>query len=322
MGDYEFMDPDTREYLTSSHDDIQSGSTDLFGQNSSLDYRTRIRGRMLPLIFFTIWFHLLPTVLLVTPFYVYKSFGHESLAFSAIENIVSSWIFVNLFYAVWAVVFIFTLIVLHINESRIRNILYSSVFYLILTFELTTLLVVTVIHIGNRNSGDSVARRVSSFQIGVVMANLIIVFLLLTMISIVRLCIKKKNYDILTYVVVTVFYVVIETIGYLMYGAVGGLDPLTQIDETSRVIVIVCSTLIYSVIAASILAYLWYTIGGRHRLFQQNRSPILIDLHRYDDKISFSSYVVSLYNDLARCLKILCMLCIRPRAALTSANRF
>jgi hypothetical protein len=268
------------------------------------------------LIFATLWFHFLPAALLVTPYYIYKAFGTGTDTFRSIENLMTSRIFVNLFYTFWVLVFLGTLIALHLGEQRIRNIIYSSIFYLILTIEITLLLVVTVIYVGSK---DSTANRVGSFQIGVVLANLIAIFFLLMLVSLLRLCSGKHEYNPLVYGGLTVFYIVIEFVGIALYGTVTGLDIKMQIGTMNRIIVISISTAVQVVIVLGILAYLWLTLEGRHSLFSQNRGPVLIDNTRYDWNISFSSYVVSLYNEMARFLRLIFIGCSRPRPSLSDS---
>ena len=270
----------------------------------------------MPFVFSTLWFHFLPTILLIIPYYIYQSTGHRNQILEKIENLMDSWMFINLFYASWVLVFLLTLMALHLRENRIRNIVYSVVYYLILTFEFTLLTVFTIIYIG---SYRNVTHRIASFQIGVVLINLIIIFFLSMIAEFIR-CGIRREYSIWMHLPIIITYTVLEIIGTLMYGSVVGFDLTTQVSSTYRAITILISSMSVLLISITLLLYLSYAIAGRHSLFVQNRQPILIDFTEYDSEISFTSYVVSMYNDLARFLKFLIQMCIRLGPAHSNAN--
>ena len=320
---------DTEEYLLSyhnSHDDVErdhneringGGSREIWLNPSVFENQNIYNeNKNVPFVFSTLWFHFLPTILLVIPYYIYQSADHSNQIFQKIENLMDSRMFVNLFYASWVLVFLLTLMALHLRQNRIRNIVYSVVYYLILTFEFTLLMVFTIIYVGSHRD---ITHRIASFQIGVVLINLIIIFFLSMITEFIR-CGLRRGYSMWMHLPIIITYTVLEIIGTLMYGSVVGFDSTTQISSTYRAIAILISSMTVLLISITLLLYLSYAIAGRHSLFVQNRQPILIDFTEYDSEISFTSYVVSIYNDLARFLKLLIQMCIRLGPSHSNVN--
>jgi hypothetical protein len=288
-----------------------------YGQELVIVDLDRERIRTLPLIFVSYWLHLLLPIILIVPYYFMITYNNDSTNLQDVIALVRDPIFISVFYIAFVLVFILTMTVLHLGESRIRNKIFSRTFFFIITIEMTLLYVVTVIYLSTQSS---IPKQIASFQIGVILANIILILLICTFVSTFYICTTNANMKTWVYIAIAVTYSIMELLGMLMYGSASGIIAIDGVTQKMRAITITVSTLIHTIFTIGIICYSSYTVNGKHRLFGQNRTLTFVNVMENDPNISITSYVVSMYNELAWCLKWIAYGLCRPRPSSTPNN--